>query len=396
MKKPVFLKLERDRKYLIGARGIVDVRTGQVEENVCLAVEGGRIRWMGPADSELEFYLPYYLTPGFVDCHVHLGLGLDGEKDGLRVVERGERVPVEVRKRLKTCLHHGVVLIRDGGDKYGVALRARTAVADRMVEGPETVSTGFALCKMGGYGSFLGRPVSGVKEIEDALEQLADLKVGQVKVIISGIVSFRNFGEVGKIQFTSEELEFLVEAARVRGLKVMAHASGREAVMLAVRAGVHSVEHGYFVEEDTLEEMAERGTAWVPTVIPVFAALQRADESSGTVVKNVVEKTYRKQLETIRRAAALGVKMGIGTDAGAVGVGHGEAFRREMALYHEAGLTPRQIWEMATLGGAEVVGAEQDYGTLTPGKVAAFLGFRENPIWKPPHLLQPDLVAYPV
>jgi imidazolonepropionase-like amidohydrolase len=186
----------------------------------------------------------------------------------------------------------------------------------------------------------------------------------------------------------------------------MAHASSDEAVAMAVRAGVASIEHGYFLSRDTLKLMAEKGVAWVPTVIPVAAQLAARSPDPGISCidqqdnrgvaqtgfinqpafnqhshhKNnyVIAKTVDRQLAMINEAHALGVTLGVGTDAGAAGVRHGYSYWQELALYRQAGLTPGEIIRCATINSARILGL--DWGHLAPRRPAAMIAVSGDPL----------------
>ena len=159
----------------------------------------------------------------------------------------------------------------------------------------------------------------------------------------------------------------------------MAHASSDEAVSMSIAAGVDTVEHGYFLSHASLEKLAEKQIPWVPTVIPVAAQLHSAGAGSNDRRNRyVIEKTVEQQLEMINQASALGVILGVGTDAGAGGVQHGYGFHQELELYQNAGLTNAQILRCATLNGANIL--KLGWGCLQPGCPAAFIAVEGNPL----------------
>jgi len=313
-----------------------------------------------------------------VDCHVHLALdGVDFAAARRRWDTPGE-ITSQVQNALQDTLRHGILAVRDGGDRAGIALRFRNLVTGGAMAGPVVRAAGFALRKPGKYGSFLGRGIT-AGELDSALDNLVRHGVNQVKVIVSGVVSFTDYGRVGALQYTAGELATLVKGAHNRGLPVMAHASSDAAVAMAVRAGVDTVEHGYFLTRNTLELMAEKGIAWVPTVIPVAAQLHnRAGNGTDLAQPYVIEKTVDRQLAMINEAVALGVTLGVGTDAGAAGVRHGYGYLEEMALYRQAGLSPAQILQCATVNGARILGL--DWGRIEPGRPAALIALKGDPL----------------
>lgn len=311
------------------------------------------------------------IIPCFIDCHVHLAL--DGVNSS---VEKQRMNPLLLKDRLQdklfSYLIHGIAAVRDGGDREGIGIACRDMVERMELKGPLVMASGKALRKNGGYGSFLG-PGLAPGEFAQIIKRYALEGINQLKVLVSGIVSFKEYGRVGSVQFDLKELSQIVRIAGDYGLKVMAHASSNEAVQLCIKAGVHSVEHGYFMSEDSLKAMAEKGIAWVPTVVPV--AVQKQIRANGSYPKDqfVIEQTYRRQLRMIWRAQQLGVIIGVGTDAGAVGVQHGAGFWQELHLFREAGLTTEEILTAATRNAAYITGLEDRLGMIAPGRPAYLL-----------------------
>lgn len=329
------------------------------------------------------------VLPGLIDCHVHLAL--DGvHHDGEKPLCCRERL----QEKLDSDLAHGVVAVRDGGDKNGIGFACRGLVRRRELQGPVIMAAGQALRKDGRYGSFLGAGVTS-GELAQAVNRLCRCGVDHIKVLVSGIVSFKEYGRVGSVQFDLRELKQIVRVAGEHGLKVMAHASSDQAVRLCIQAGVHSIEHGYFISEDSLQAMAEKGIAWVPTVVPV--AVQNQGMSGDGVVGDiaVIEGTYRRQLEMINLAQQLGVILGVGTDAGATGVRHGAGLLQELQLYREAGLTAEEVMMTATRNGAYILGIN-DLGVIAPGKPAFLLAVQGDPFQKIEALSNIEYLIRPV
>ncbi|HWJ03508.1 MAG TPA: amidohydrolase family protein [Verrucomicrobiae bacterium] len=318
------------------------------------------------------------LLPGFIDCHVHLALdGVDFQGSMSRW-EREESWLPGIRLSLEDSWQSGLAAIRDGGDKAGIGLRARNLQRQGKLEGPRVVSSGQAICKQGYYGSFLGPGITNLVEGKQAIDRLHKQGVDLIKILVSGIVSFREYGKVGQLQFSQAELSALVSHAHSLGLSVMAHASSDAAVLLCINAGVDSIEHGYFVSEGSLEAMAQKDIAWVPTVVPV--ANQGKNTTHGPDSIDVITRTYELQLKRISLAGQLGIRLGIGTDAGAAGVRHGADYFRELLLFNRAGLEPGQIIKAASGEAARICGLDKEFGSIQEGKRACLLGFNGNPL----------------
>lgn len=320
------------------------------------------------------------VLPGLVDCHVHLALDGAGSGAARGRKEDREEARAKVARSLLGCLARGVLAVRDGGDRAGTGLLAKRMVAEGEAAGPWVAACGWALRRSGMYGSFLGPGLDG--DLEGACRRLVRAGADQLKVLVTGIVDFREYGRVGPQQFNEEELRSLVLFARRHGLKVMAHVNSDRAVKMAVRAGVDSVEHGYFVSKETLLLMAERGVSWVPTVVPV-AVLSGREDLFSEKERKVAEKTYKAHLEAVAAAAELGVRIGVGTDAGSPGVLPGEGFLRELALYRRAGLSGAAVLRAASAQGAEIAGFGGRVGILTEGAPANMVVVDRDPLADP-------------
>jgi imidazolonepropionase-like amidohydrolase len=197
-----------------------------------------------------------------------------------------------------------------------------------------------------------------------------------LKLIQSGLNSIDRFGHQGPPQFSQEQLEAMVAAAHGAGRPVMVHANGRTAVRMAIAAGCDSIEHGYFMGKENLGRMADRGTVWVPTIVPM-AALARS-QALTMAQRDVARRTVDDQLEQVRQAQILGVVMALGTDAGSHGVDHGAAVRWELHLLAAAGLSMAAAVRCATGQAARLLGWA-DRGELTTGRRADLIAVNGPP-----------------
>ena len=350
-----------------------------------LSLKGGCLTSICPAGRELikdrlalekTFSWPFQTTvmPGLVDCHLHLALNGRGKSTG-NVFQ-----PEDFQWLFKDLLQAGVVAARDGGDALcqGLQLaRYSTRVKKSGLPVPLIISTGAALFKKGHYGSFLGKGFACMAEAFAMLEELGRKGVEQVKILFSGIVSFNSLGKVGPLPFSRKEAFFLVNKAHSLGLKVMAHASSDEAVQMALQAGADTIEHGYFVQQSTLEQMAEKQVPWIPTLAPVALQLEK-NGLLGRRQRHIIAATWERQGRALLLAHRLGVPLAVGTDAGAPGVDFGRSVIKEMQLWAEAGLPLQQILRSATLEGARVMGKEKELGRIEPGKKPCLLVVRGN------------------
>jgi imidazolonepropionase-like amidohydrolase len=379
--------VQNDMNYVIRAGRVFDGQTLLPHEKTDIFISNGTIAEIrpgsGPApdgDFEPVDLQDCTVLPGLVDCHVHLALDGRDFNAAVSLWSREDLLLDRIGSDLRKILSSGVVAVRDGGDREWAGLRARDEVKRGRLAGPRILSPGIALGRKGGYGSFLGPGIDG-GNIETAVRETAARGIDHIKVLVSGVVSFKEYHRVGDVQFSKEELGRLVTAAHSLGLGVMAHASSDEAARLAVEAGVDSLEHGYFISRSTLERMAALGIHWIPTLAPVANQLHgRLRESHTPEELAVIEKTLRRQLAMVETASGLGVPLGAGSDAGATGVPHGEGLLDELLLMEKAGLGGEEILRAATDSNARVLGLAGEMGRVAPGLPPRLIAVRGNPV----------------
>ena len=307
-----------------------------------------------------------------MDAHVHLAFS--GSVDGTIRTAQLKQSPAEARRAVREHLaaqwRHGVVTVRDGGERLGAVLACKRD-GDLPVDAPVTVKAcGYAWHAVGGYGRMLGKSLPRGKTPDEALSPQIET-IDHLKVIQSGINSIDRFGHAGGLpQFSAQSLNAMVAVAHRADRPVMVHANGEEPVRLAIEAGCDSIEHGYFMGEDNLRRMADRRVCWVPTVVPM-AVLSEADNLTG-VQKDVARRTVEHQLNQIRKALELGVVIALGTDVGGQGVDHGAAVGKELSLLRFAGMRMEQAVQSATINVARLLRLER-CGELRPGCRADFI-----------------------
>jgi len=377
--------------YLLAGK-FIDGSGGKIQENMLLKIEGGRfaaIERYNPAEAPPPEHLSDLshctILPPLVDSHVHLFMSgtIDrAAREHQLIAEYQELRPV-ISRHLHDLFSHGVLAVRDGGDKGGYALAFRQS-AD-MHPGVSLKVVGRAWHAEGRYGGLIGRyPEDGRSLVAACMEDTEE--VDQVKLVNSGFNSLKTFGLETEPQFTLEELTDVVAAAARSGRKVMVHANGREPVRRAVLAGCHSIEHGFFMGRENLQLMADKGTFWVPTVFTMKAFMNNFPSVPTGADLRVIEKNLNHQLHQLALARELGVNVALGTDAGSLGVLHGESLVEEMKLYMKAGYTLAETVRCAGENGARLLGLE-DFGILAKGKTATFLVARGTPAQLPRKIL---------
>jgi len=320
------------------------------------------------------------LLPPLVDSHVHLFMS--GTTDR-RVREQqllagyDELRPV-MERHLRYLFSHGVLAVRDGGDHGGFALRYKAE--NKLEAGMLLRVAGRAWKKKDRYGGLIGR-APGEGESPAKAYAAESAVVDHVKLVNSGLNSLTELGRETQPQFSKDEIAELVKVAGEHGRKVMVHANGKLPVQLAIEAGCHSVEHGFFMGRENLCRMAERGTVWVPTVFTMKAYADNCGRSRVPVDPGVVAGTIADQLLQLAVARELGVTVALGSDAGSLGVLHGESVVEEMKMFIKAGYSLAETVRCATANGARLLG--YDGGLLEVGRVADFLVVRGTPAQMP-------------
>ena len=248
------------------------------------------------------------------DCHIHMVL--DGENWRAAIGRHRER-PDEacIRRTLEVYRDRGFTYLRDGGDKWGVGLRAREMAG---AYGIRYVTPCAPLCMAGHYGGFIGEQYENLKEFTALVEKQKRLGADFIKLMISGLMDFDHCGVLTEPGLDPQIIRETIHIARDLGFAVMAHANGPETVLPAVEAGVDSIEHGAYLDRETLEAMAEAKTVWVPTLSAVGNL-----RGTGRFDEKEVEKILESAMENVNTFASLGGILAPGSDAGAWAVPHG-------------------------------------------------------------------------
>jgi imidazolonepropionase-like amidohydrolase len=363
---------------------LLDGAAGRIRERVILETENHRIVRIRRAvekdlaRKDLLSLSDCTLLPGLVDCHVHLTLsGSDDQsvRERQLSVSFGDAKQM-IRRHLALNLHHGVTAVRDGGDYGGHALRYKRRGLNEEDEAPEMKAAGKAWHAPGRYGRLVGRTPYKNRSLDQSVLK-GQMQADHVKIVNSGLNSLVDFGKETFPQFKLEDLEKAVSRAHQKGLKAMVHANGRQPVKEAIESGCDSIEHGFFMGTENLKRLADKQIIWVPTAFTMEAYARTLPKSSRA--SEVARKNLDHQLEQIRQARELGVRIAVGTDAGSPGVHHGAAVAEEMRLFHKAGLDLGQAVQCACSTGAALLGLEDRAGCLMPGSPATFVAVRAEP-----------------
>ncbi len=335
-------------------------------------INKGRIESLGQAalaSGAKRLLLPdLWLSPAPLDAHVHLLMRSN------------------LNNSLEEFHRAGIAAVRDLGNRPVDATPA--AIKNRA---PLVKVSGPGLCINGPGSCWLAHKLDTPEQFAIQARKTANSGVDLVKVFVSGLLSFDQPGEVEHPDAVNEAcLAAVVREADDAGLPVAVHASGIEAVSRAVRCGVRSVEHGYFLDEPTWLMMAQRGVSWVPTIAPIATHYEDNDGRHGPDTLAVLRQIARRQIADLTTADSLGVDLVLGTDAGSYGLPHEHAVRRELELWVESGLDPLVIFQAATIRAARLLGLEGEVGEIRPGARAWFLGLDADPRQKPLLMCSPS------
>lgn len=365
------------------AGGRVFDGTGAPLAEADVLVQDGRIVEVGPGldgDEQVDC-TGKAILPGLFDTHVHLAFSYE-DFDEVRVMHEPFSLRFyRVAENLRRTIALGITTVRDAS---GADAGMRAAVEQGLLVGPRMQISVTMLSMTGGHNDpwlpsgargVWGTPYPGMPDgVCDGVDGVA-AKVREVIRAGADVIKIASSGgflspadDPRQPNFSEEEIRAIVETAADLGRWVMSHAHGAEGIKRAVRAGVRSIEHGTFLDDEGIELMLERGTWLVPTLTAGDTTEELAnDPKIPEPVREKLRALGRPELEAFRRAAEAGVRIAMGTDCPVAP--HGTNLR-ELELMAGHGLTPAQALVAATSSAAELMGLERELGTIEPGKRA--------------------------
>lgn len=338
--------------------------------------------------------------PGLTEAHAHLFL--EGGELNFEARKRYLEAPADellalAEPRLRALLQQGIMAVRDAGDRHRVGLRLAGKRAQGWGSEPAAYidSPGAAIHHQGRYGGFMGRPIEEFDCPEDCVADRIEAGAHRIKLLVTGIINFREGRVTAPPQMTAEEVRALVCSARERGRQSFAHASGREGIEHAIEGPVDSVEHGFFIVPPQLAKLRDRNIAWVPTFAPVQAQLDHAAELGwDETVTGHLRRILDGHGRSLCLANMLGVKVIAGSDAGSCGVPHGLGLLQEMELMERAGMSSHSVINSATGVSAQRLGFDEPFGALEPGRRARLILTRHDPLETVSNLRREKICLY--
>ena len=360
------------KRTIVNARAMLDGTGSAARSDVAIVIEDGRIAAIARAgssrdeSSETRVIDGGSLTaiPGLINMHAHLD-SMCGPDFAIAA-----RLATEAASALAAAhnawltVRSGVTTVRDLGNPFGVAIALRDSIERGLARGPRIVAAGKIICMTGGHAWFIGLESDGPHEIRKAVRE--NLKAGAdcIKVIATGGVLSPGV-EVGHAQLDEDELSVAVKEAHRAGRRVAAHAIGAAGVKNALRAGVDTIEHGCYLDAESIGLFQSGAATYVPTLSAPYWLRMHADELPAYALRKTNE-VYDAHRESFAAAVKAGVRIAAGTDAGTPFNQH-DMFAHELLLMTELGMSPEEALLSATSRAAETLGLEKECGTLTPG-----------------------------
>ncbi|HUI78376.1 MAG TPA: amidohydrolase family protein [Bryobacteraceae bacterium] len=387
--------LAQPNPYVLRATRLFDGASGALVEPGVVVVENGKIQSVGsrsvPSGATVIDLGDATLLPGFIDAHTHLTYDFHTDYNAAAlldlqrpVTEKAIRATVNARKTLMA----GFTTVRDVGSSDFLDVGLRNAINAGVVPGPRMLVAVHALGATGGHcdggDSFAfgtldheSRPEDGVINSPDQARYAVrfNIKYGAdvIKTCASGGV-LSPTDDVDAPQLSQAELDALVDEAHALRRKTAAHSHGAEASKRAIRAGIDSIEHGTFLDDEALRMMHDRGTFLVPTLA---TRIGLKESKFPPLVEVKAQRAMSEQDNMVRRALRLGVKIALGTDAGVYPHGDNAV---EFVLMAADGMTPIESLKAGTSSAAELLGLKDQIGALKPGMAADIVAVPGNPV----------------
>lgn len=329
------------------------------------------------------------VVPGLINAHVHLEMAPGPDSAGAVRTSTPTQRAVLASVQAGLTVRSGVTTVRDLGSSHKIAVEIGQAARTELIQGPDAIAAGRAICMQGGHGWFIGRQANGPWEVRTAVREQLSEGARCIKFIATGGVLTP--GAIpGREQLTFDELAAGVDEAHRHGLSVAAHAIGTTGIRNAVRAGVDSIEHGHLIDAEGIALMLEHGTALVPTLAALWCIVEAGTEAGmPDSVLTKAEAIAASARDNLQAAVDAGVRIVAGSDAGTPFNPH-DRFDHELDLLQEMlGLSAEQALRAATLDAAELLGSPA--GRIEPGAPADLLIF-DNDLDAPDAFSNPQTV----
>ena len=380
----------------IKAGMLIDVVSGTVIKNQIILIDADTIQAIGssltiPPNAEIIDLSNETVLPGLIDCHTHITS--QPSNDYYADIFRMSPVDVAVKAPLyaKRTLEAGFTTCRDLGAPAFVDVALRNAISDGSLEGPRLQVATLFIGSTGSHGDLNGfspyiefsgpSHMSGVADGVDGVREQVRYNVKYGADVIkfgasAGVLSEEE--SVGAPQYSQEEMNAIVDEAKRWGRKTCAHAHGTEAIKMAIKAGVASVEHGSMLDDECIQLMKQKGTFYDPTIyVGEYVIQEFAKKGYPDKIMNKARLITPEVAASFTKAIKAGLKISFGTDAGVFPHGLNA---RQFALMVKYGQTPMQSIQSATINSAELLGWSKKIGSIEKGKYADIIAVKTNPL----------------
>jgi len=378
--------------------GPVFIGDGRIVDKATVVVEGDRIDCIGPPDMTFPMDAQVIdikgsmLLPGFVDCHLHILI--DGSPNPLAAVETNSMHMLTLRAAMhaRNTLMAGVTTARDMGGTGEAEIAIRDAINMGIVQGPRLLVSGKQICMTGGQGWQFGREADGPDEVRKAAREQIKAGCDIVKLMATGGIMTPGV-EPGAAQLTEAELRAGVAEARRANKKCASHAQGTEGILNSLRAGVDSIEHGFFLNEECIAMMKSAQVPLVPTLGP-GDMLEKA--AAMGVPEFIIEKSRKVRgphVQSLAMAKKANILIGMGADCGTPLLPHGSNLI-ELVSLTQNGFTPKEALTIGTLNGARILGLDDQLGSISEGKLADLVVAGGDPLADISLLTHPENITW--
>lgn len=369
---------------LVGG-SVVLVEDGEVIRDGVIVIEGERITQVGargdvqlPSQARIIDMQGQWLMPGLMNMHVHFGLVLPGAAGAELRGETHAQQALRMADNARRSLLAGVTTVRLVAERHGVDFALMRAIERGEAVGPRIETAGELIVPTGGHG-FL--EVDGPYGFARAAREQIKQGASWIKIAISGGISDTH-GDIAAAPMTDEELEILIEVAHRNNVRVTAHNGSPQAAMQALDFGIDCFEHGYHLTEEILRRMAADDVWLVPTIVVSQPGAHEFYTRIGSPPWYLarVASVGRDHWAMLQSAIRLGVPIALGTDQFPFEDNGGTtATVREAELYVDAGMTPLQALQAATIEPARMMGLRDDVGAIAPGQFADIIAMDADP-----------------
>ncbi len=321
------------------------------------------------------------LIPGLIESHAHLAM--DASMNPFATIAKDSEAATGIKAYLDGVkfIEHGVTTIRNMGTKFDVDIEYRDMVKSGMLKGPRVLASGMLLTMTGGHGHGIGLECDSPEEARKAARLQIKKGADVIKLIATGGVLTPG-SEIGAPQMSEEDMRAACIEATLTGRTTAAHCIGVSGIKNAIRAGITSVEHGYYVDDEAIELMLEHGTYFVPTISAPLSMVRygkdSADEFVQTSIKKILPLAENHKI-VFKKAMAAGIPIAAGTDQGTPHNFPGNLIY-ELEKFVEYGMTPMQAITAATHTASRLIKLDHLIGSIEEGKLADLVLLTANPL----------------